>query len=372
MVLGPLPPPVHGAAVVTKRMLDWLRENGAAVSVVDASAGSHGIGSISSRPRVAAYLLARLWHHLRCCVRLLHRPAVLYIGGAGGSGLYFQLIPVLVARLLRVPVVFHHHNSAYLTEHSRPMALLCRMSTPRSTHIALSRSMARQLDERYFRHCPRSRVVALSNAIFVPDARPATVRDGASPVRLGHVSVLSLEKGLQEVVDTATELSAAGHPFELHIAGAAQDDRTQAVLDAVLDPLRSDPRVTVHGPLYGAELVAFYDSLDLLLFPSSYRNEAAPLVVLEAASRGVPAVAYPVGSLPEIVFGEELLAPWGGFAAHATDLVGRWKQVGPGLSRAALEGYARSRAAAVQQREDLWADYLGSDSAGVKAVGPPG
>ncbi|MEJ7703135.1 MAG: hypothetical protein WKF47_05550 [Geodermatophilaceae bacterium] len=71
LVLGPLPPPVHGAAVVTKGMLDWLRENGGSVSVVDASVSSHGIGSIASRFRVATYLLARLWFHLVCCVRLV-------------------------------------------------------------------------------------------------------------------------------------------------------------------------------------------------------------------------------------------------------------------------------------------------------------
>ena len=362
LVLGPLPPPVHGAAVVTKGMLDWLRENGGSVSVVDASVSSHGIGSIASRFRVATYLLARLWFHLVCCVRLVRRPEALYIGGAGGSGLYFQLIPVLVARLLRVPVVFHHHSSAYLAEHSRPMAWLCRLTAASSTHIALSASMAEQLRQRYLRRSKRPRILPLSNAIFVADAGPAHIRDGSSPVRVGHISNLSFEKGLQEVVDTATELRATGHDFELHIAGAAQDERTQAALDALLEPLRSDPRITVHGPLDGGALAAFYDTLDLLLFPSSYRHEAAPLVVLEAASRAVPAVAYPIGSLSEILFAGELLAAPGAFAEHVTHLVGRWKEVGAELSRATLEGYQRSRAAATEQREQLWVGYLGRGS----------
>ena len=362
LVLGPLPPPVHGAAVVTQGMLNWLRENGATVTVLDSSANSHGIGSIASHARAALYLLVRLWYHLVASARLLLRPDVLYIGGAGGSGLYFQVIPTFVAWVLRVPVVFHHHSSFYLDERSRPMAVLFRLTTGRSTHVALSRSMAEQLRTRYGGRRTDPRVVPLSNAIFVPAARPLPRGGGVGPVRVGHVSNLSLEKGMQEVVDTAAGLTAAGHPFELHVAGAAQDDVTRTLLDT----LRGDPRVTVHGPLYGEALLDFYARLDLLLFPSRYRHEAAPMVVLEAASCGVPAVAYPIGSIPELVFAEELLAPAGGFAAHATALVGRWKQVGDELSQATLEGYRRSRDAAAEQRGALWASYLpgGSESDG--------
>jgi len=339
-------------------MVEWLRSSGVSVSVVNSSANSHGIGSIASTFGAGRYLLARLWSHLICCVRLLRRPNVLYIGGAGGAGLYFQLLPVLVARLLLVPVVFHHHSSAYLTAHSRPMAWMCRLTIGESTHVALSHSMAEQLHTRY----AGPRVISLSNAIFVPDAGPAPIRGGTAPVRIGHVSNLSLDKGMQEVVSTATELGAAGEAFELHIAGAAQDERTQARVDRLLEPWRSDSRVFVHGALYGAELERFYDHLDLLLFPSQYRNEAAPLVVLEAASRGVPTLAYPIGSLAELVFAVELLAPVGHFVERATDLVGRWRDVGPELSRVTLDGYQRSREAAAEQRERLWVAYLGRDS----------
>ncbi|MBA2390563.1 MAG: glycosyltransferase family 4 protein [Geodermatophilaceae bacterium] len=354
LVLGPLPPPVHGAAVVTQGMLEWLRECGASVRVVDSSADSHGIDSITSRRRAARYLLARLRSHLLCCLRLGSRPEVLYVGGAGGAGLLFQLLPVLVARVLRVPVVFHHHSSAYLSERSTPMAALCRLTTGNSTHIALSRQMAEQLLEKYAARGAGLRVVPLSNAIFVADAVPAPARQEAAPVRLGHVSNLSLDKGMQDIVDTAAALSAAGYPFELHVAGAARDESTQALVDA----LAVDPRVVVHGPLYGAALQQFYGGLDLLLFPSRYRHEAAPLVVLEAASQGVPTVAYPVGSLSEVVFATELLVDRGAFAAHVSDLVRRWEVVGAGLSAATVEGFRRSRASAAQHRESLWQRYL--------------
>ena len=361
LVLGPLPPPVHGAAVVTAKMVDWMRLRGATVEVVDASADSHGIVSVTGRVQALRYLLTRLWLHLVCCARLLRRPDVLYVGGAGGRGLYFQLMPVLVARLLRVPVAFHHHSSAYLTSHSRPMAILCRLTRGRSVQIALSHRMAEQLTERYAgrRRLP---VVPLSNAIFVPEpadagrsGRVGSRRLTGAPVRLGHVSNLSVEKGVPELMDTASALAEAGLDFELHVVGEARDDRTRALVEQ----LRARPGVTVHGPLYGTALQNFYGELDLMLFPSRYVNEAAPLVVLEAASRGVPSLAYQVGSLGELVFSEQLFAPVGEFAGAAADLVRRWDDVGEELSRLTADGYRRSREAAEAERERLWSGFLG-------------
>lgn len=128
LVLGPYPPPVHGAAVVTQGMTEWLRRAGVRVRVVDSSVDSHGIATISGFGLVARYLLARLWKHAACCAALLRRPDVLYVGGAGDRGLYFQLLCLTAARVLRVPVVFHHHSSAYLARHSRPMAMVCRLT----------------------------------------------------------------------------------------------------------------------------------------------------------------------------------------------------------------------------------------------------
>lgn len=362
LLLGPLPPPVHGAAVVTQTMLRWLRDRGTEVTVVDASVDSHGIASFTSRSAAAGYLIARLWHHLVCCLRLIRRPDALYIGGAGGSGLLFQLLPIAVARALGVPVVFHHHSSAYLNRHSRPMALICRLTGSRSTHLALSRSMADQLSAQYCSHAGGPQVVALSNAIFVAPVGPLPPRVPGGPIRLGHISVLSLDKGLQEVVDTALALASEDVSFELHVAGAAADERSQETVDRLLAPLASDRRVTVHGPVYGEALREFYAGLDLLLFPSRYRNEAAPMVVLEAASYGVPTLAYPSGSLAELVHAEVLLVPFGDFVPRAVQLAREWHQRGAELSAVTLDGFQNAREASSEQRERLWAGYLPAGS----------
>jgi glycosyltransferase involved in cell wall biosynthesis len=100
---------------------------------------------------------------------------------------------------------------------------------------------------------------------------------------------------------------------------------------------RYGSRVTYAGPLSVSEVPGFLAGLDLFLFPSRYRHEAEPLVVLEAAREGVPTLAYPVGGLPEV------LAATGGTCVPAdssfVDAVGQ----AVGELRAAPPGEVRRR-----------------------------
>jgi glycosyltransferase involved in cell wall biosynthesis len=73
------------------------------------------------------------------------------------------------------------------------------------------------------------------------------------------------------------------------------------------------------------EVAAFYRRLDVFLFPSSYKHEAEPLVVLEAARAGVPTVAFDTGCIPALVPDPEwLVAADGPFAQTATKIISRF------------------------------------------------
>ena len=43
------------------------------------------------------------------------------------------------------------------------------------------------------------------------------------------------------------------------------------------------------------------DSLDVLLFPTSYRNEAEPIAILEALAYGIPVIAWDRGCIGSIL-----------------------------------------------------------------------
>ena len=291
LVIGPLPPPAHGASVVTAAVTGRLAATGRCVTV-DTSVPGAGPG----------YHARRAARHARAALAVVRhrRDARVYLTGVGGHALLYQLGIIAVCRAAGVPAVYHHHSYAYLTRRSRAMAALVRVGGPAVHHVTLSAGMAELLRRRYPRAVAGS---VCSNVHFLPS--PVAGRDEPArlaarppaPLRLGHLGNLTLDKGLGRVVDAFRSVRAAGLPAELHLAGPVADQAAGAVLRTAL---AEHPDVDYRGALARDEVPAFMRSIDVFLFPSTYRNEAQPLVVLEALLEGVPVLALPVGCLADL------------------------------------------------------------------------
>jgi glycosyltransferase involved in cell wall biosynthesis len=138
----------------------------------------------------------------------------------------------------------------------------------------------------------------------IPAARAITVRQGASPGRLlrrgagtgplraGFIGSVSAHKGILTLLSALARSSGRWH---LHVAGAGP------LSGKIAEAASSEPRITYHGRLQGAARDRFYDALDVLVVPSEC-VEAAPLVIVEAAIRGLPSVVSDQGGLPETPF----------------------------------------------------------------------
>lgn len=281
-VHGPLPPPVHGAARVTALVAEELRSRGARLELNDSN-------DAVDAPR-------RAWRLLRGLLRLLvARRGSVYVGGAGGELLHYQALVVAIARRRGLRVVFHHHNSSYLDEPQPAMERLVRWGGPGVRHVVLGDVMAERLRRTY---PGATDVVVCSNAALLAAAGPPSpARERDRPV-LGHLSNLTLDKGLREVVDTALRAQASGIACTLVLAGPCVDDAARAVVADARE--RLGDALVVTGPLDQAGVERFYADVDLFLFPSRYRNEAEPLVVLDALRHGVEAVVLDVGCLSEL------------------------------------------------------------------------
>jgi glycosyltransferase involved in cell wall biosynthesis len=133
---------------------------------------------------------------------------------------------------------------------------------------------------------PAERVMTIRYGVEAGTTRVRTVRD---PLRLGFIGTLAPHKGISTLLDA---FRSAPSGWCLDIAGAGPlEEEVRAVS-------RRDPRITIHGYLSGADKDSFFDSLDLLVIPSEY-EEAATLVAVEAAVRGLPSVVSDRGGLPE-------------------------------------------------------------------------
>jgi glycosyltransferase involved in cell wall biosynthesis len=136
-------------------------------------------------------------------------------------------------------------------------------------------------------------LVGEDRAITIPQGTapaPASARGGdlARPT-LGYIGTLSRIKGVATLLDA---FSAAPTEWRLELAGSGELE------PLVRERAAGDERLSFHGRVDGEVKDAFLAGVDLLVVPSEW-EENAPLVVVEAAIRGLPAVVSDRGGLPE-------------------------------------------------------------------------
>ena len=289
-MVGPFPPPVGGAAKITQAVLEAVQHSGSRVTSLDTS-GAH-----LSHTRSPTYHARRMLRTLAVLVSLITlsaRKRVFYVVPDGGKGVWYTAAYVRVSSLRCRRIVLHHHSCRYIEQHDKAMQLITRWTQGLAEHVFLTPGMLEAYQRRYGR--VNARVVG--NAAF-SSSRPLVQRSSLPMIRLGHLSNLCTDKGFFEVADTFERLSAAGLPVELHLAGPALDASVSTKLKELSDSHVGS--VVYHGVVSGREKDAFYDQLDVFLFPTSFAQEAAPNVIYEAAAAGVPTLSIDRGCISEI------------------------------------------------------------------------
>lgn len=136
-------------------------------------------------------------------------------------------------------------------------------------------------------------------------ARQQARRASGAPLRLGLIGTLRGRfKGIQTLL-AALQRAAAGLPdWELRIlAGGDPAPWQAAARDAGLAG-----RVHFDGTLpAGAAVFGWLDEIDIYLQPSL--KEGLPRALIEAMSRGCPAIASSVAGIPELLPAEDLMPP---------------------------------------------------------------
>lgn len=290
-MVGAFPPPVHGMAAVNAAMLNLLEEEGESPLVINLAA--------SSLDRSLLARLERMPRILRGLWQLTFQPGLngstLYMSLSGGWGQVYELAFLVIARLRRMRVFLHHHSFAYLDHPSHVTRFLALMAGSQAIHITLSPGMAERLRSVY---AGIRNVVSISNATFLLNDSSKVAPLRAHLRVLGFLGNIAEEKGIYEFLDVCAATQRQGIKIKAKLAGPFQDSETERAIRHRLDDL---PMVEYLGPVYSADKEAFLKSIDLLVFPTRYTNEAEPLVVHEAMMHGVPVIAYGRGAIREIV-----------------------------------------------------------------------
>lgn len=162
----------------------------------------------------------------------------------------------------------------------------------------------------------------------------------SSTARLIHVASLNRVKDQPTLLRALAALLKQGCDFTLDIVGV---DTLQGAMQALAHQLGLDDHIRFHGFKTQTELRPLMESADLLLVSSLH--EAGPLVLLEAAVAGVPAVGTAVGHIAE----------WAPTAALAV-LPGDWAALARAIRQVLDDDAMRLRLAIDAQRRAVLED----------------
>jgi glycosyltransferase involved in cell wall biosynthesis len=275
VVVAPVPPPLHGAAATTAGIIDFLTPY-CDLRISNISPG-RATGFLRHFVRIARTFAAMLR-------LLLHVPVngrVLYMTADGGPGMIYNILVAATGTLLGYRLFLHHHSFAYVDRKTRLMAILSRILAAKGTHVVLCPAMAVGLRKLY----PIGATFELSSAALLPPAG-RKIAQATGPLKMGFLSNLIIEKGLDTSIDLLRAARAEGLDVSLTIAGRAPD---QCPLDLIYSgQAELGEHLSYVGPLSDAEKDRFLEQIDVFLFPSRYFNEAQPRAVLEALAFGVP------------------------------------------------------------------------------------
>jgi glycosyltransferase involved in cell wall biosynthesis len=246
------------------------------------------------------------------------RRRSLYTVVESGHGIFYNFMVVGFARVFGYRVFLHHHASSYTKFYERRFAALCAVAGKRAVHIVLCEQMSRDLTALYNVEQP----VVAHNAGHIPDPGERPRAPATSGLTIGFLSNLSLEKGLDTVLQSFAAILADGLKARLLLAGPIIDERARALLQEA--HAKYGDAIIELGPVSGDAKEAFFRAIDLFFFPSRYRFEAQPLVVLEALSYGAATLVTRQGYSGEIV--EPLGTATSDFIIFAVEFVRTWSR----------------------------------------------
>jgi glycosyltransferase involved in cell wall biosynthesis len=333
VVFGTLPPPVTGMTLLTEQVVRGLR-NAGPVCLFDWSTGLSRKG--------LKFRVARTLRVLRTFFQLLRRGRVsntpLYLVANSGAGLFLTALFVDWARRLGYRVYLHHHVYFYIDRRDWRMAWIDRRMGPTGVHVVHCDKMIGDFRRQYDSPCQFE--IVYPSIVSGPLGRPR-VSDSA-PFRLGHLSNLTIAKGLDIVVDTFEHLVQSGRNVKLVLAGPVRGPARRMLHDVLS---RHPELIEYRGPLYGADKEQFFADIDVFLLPS--RSESWGIVLHEAMCVGVPVVTSDRGCTSVVVgrTGGLVIDANADFLTIAASQIERW------IDRPAE--YAEASQAALEQAEFL-------------------
>ena len=310
LFITPLPPPVHGSAMVSQYIKDsQLVQGEFDCDFVNLSTSRRmdeiGKGGVKK-------LLRFIGAYFAVFFKLLFRRCDLcYLAiTCHGMGFLKDAPFVLLCKLFRRKVVIHQHNKGMSgCVDKQPYSWLLPLIYRNTKVILLSWYLYSDIEKVVSREqvliCPNG-IPALSEDV-TPSASLVSLKEGQCSTHCASEKILRLlflsnlipSKGVYVLLDACKMLRDRGLQFVCDFVGGETREIDSSTFEAAVKARGLEDAVNYHGPKYGEEKEAYWQNADIFVQPTF--EDCFPLTIVEAMQHGKPVVSTDEGAVPDLV-----------------------------------------------------------------------
>lgn len=299
LVLGYLPPPIYGPAITYNALLRSSFVERFDVTFINLNV-----------VRDYRELEVFRWRKLA----LLARHIAMECYHLAGQRFDFVFAPVslnrnafvkdafllAIARMFGVPVVLYGHGNNLPEFREKSPRWLQRLVDWTIRGAAAAVVLGKNLRFNFLAHLREDQVFVVPTGIEVPSQLPVvTTQPGRFTVL--YLGNLVREKGVFVILEAIPLVRARCPEVRFVFAGAWWSEKDRAEAERLVRERGLSSCTEFTGNVSGATKWETVCRGDVLAFPTFYRYEALPLVLLEAMGVGLPLITTRRGAIPEIV-----------------------------------------------------------------------
>ena len=300
LMIAPLPPPVHGSAMMTQ----YLKESGMIndqfrLDWVNLST-SRSMDEIGKRSLKKIFRFG--YSYFKAIIKLLsYRYDLCYLAiTCHGKGFLKDAPFVLLCKLFGRKVIIHQHNKGMSRDVNKSFyRWLFKQVYSKSKVILLSWRLYPDIEQ----------IVGKDQVYICPNGIPkTTVFPKSKKVQMPQILFLSNlieSKGVIVLLDACRILYEQGYKFMCRFIGGETKEIDSLRFTNEVERRGLTDVVFYGGKKYGEEKDMEFANTDIFVFPTFYDNECFPLVLLEAMQQGAAAITTDVGGIPDIVEDEK-------------------------------------------------------------------
>lgn len=306
LFIAPLPPPVHGSAMMTQYIKDSKTLNDAVEQDWINLSTSRRMDEIGKKSPVKIFRF--ISSYFKTIAKLCtNRYDACYLAiTCHGNGFLKDAPFALLCKMFGKKLIIHQHNKGMSRDVNRPFRRkLLNWVYRNSTVILLSERLYPDIQA----IVDHSQTFICPNGIpELPEFSSISERHNAIP-HLLFLSNLIPSKGVITLLDAMRILKERGIDVKCDFIGGESKDIDSNTFNTEVGRRGLENYVSYLGKKYGDEKTEELKRHDIFVFPTYYDNECFPLVLLEAMQAGMPCISTEEGAIPDLLDGTGLVVP---------------------------------------------------------------